>query len=44
MLQVLPYVDILFGNETEAAAFAEANNFGVISDDISHAHIFVSAI
>lgn len=29
MLQVLPYVDILFGNETEAAAFAEANNFGV---------------
>ncbi|KAL3876326.1 hypothetical protein ACJMK2_034188 [Sinanodonta woodiana] len=27
MLQVLPYVDILFGNESEAEAFAKENNF-----------------
>jgi len=29
MLQLLPYVDILFGNESEAAAFSEANNLGL---------------
>jgi adenosine kinase len=28
MVEVLPYVDILFGNETEAAAFADSHNFG----------------
>ncbi|XP_054166645.1 adenosine kinase-like [Oppia nitens] len=27
LLEVLPYVDILFGNETEAAAFAELNGW-----------------
>lgn len=27
MLAAFPYVDILFGNETEADAFAKANNF-----------------
>lgn len=27
MLSVLPYADIVFGNESEAAAFAEANGF-----------------
>jgi len=27
MLAVLPYVDILFGNETEADTFAKVNNF-----------------
>lgn len=27
-LSVLPYVDILFGNETEAAAFSEIHNLG----------------
>ncbi|KAJ1948513.1 adenosine kinase [Linderina macrospora] len=30
--ETLPYVDILFGNETEAAAFAQ--NFGIESDDV----------
>jgi len=28
MLAALPYVDVLFGNETEAATFAKENNFG----------------
>lgn len=28
LLSVLPYVDILFGNETEAEAFSAANEFG----------------
>jgi len=28
MMDAFPYVDILFGNETEAVAFAEAQNFG----------------
>ncbi len=27
LLEVMPYVDILFGNESEAAAFAEANKW-----------------
>ncbi|KAM7408825.1 hypothetical protein PAMA_002511 [Pampus argenteus] len=27
LMQVMPYVDVLFGNETEAAAFAEALDF-----------------
>ena len=27
MLQVLPYADIVFGNESEAAAFAESNGY-----------------
>ncbi|KAF7652543.1 hypothetical protein LDENG_00095050 [Lucifuga dentata] len=27
LMQVMPYVDILFGNETEAATFAEEQNF-----------------
>ncbi|XP_068614772.1 adenosine kinase-like isoform X3 [Brachionichthys hirsutus] len=27
LMQVLPYVDVLFGNETEAAAFAKEQNF-----------------
>lgn len=27
-LDILPYVDILFGNESEADAFANANNYG----------------
>ncbi|XP_054455961.1 adenosine kinase isoform X2 [Anoplopoma fimbria] len=27
LMQVMPYVDVLFGNETEAAAFAEEQNF-----------------
>lgn len=26
--EVLPYVDVLFGNESEAVSFAEAFNFG----------------
>lgn len=29
MLAALPYVDILFGNETEADAFANANDFNI---------------
>lgn len=28
MMKVLPYADIIFGNETEAAAFSEANSLG----------------
>ncbi|XP_067010590.2 uncharacterized protein Adk2 isoform X2 [Anabrus simplex] len=28
MMEVMPYVDILFGNETEADAFAKAQKFG----------------
>lgn len=32
MLKVLAYADIVFGNETEAEAFAEQNNFGKIKD------------
>ncbi len=28
MMQVIPYVDILFGNESEAAKFAEVQGFG----------------
>ncbi|TMS37652.1 hypothetical protein L596_004540 [Steinernema carpocapsae] len=27
LMEALPYVDVLFGNESEAAAFAEANKF-----------------
>ncbi|XP_034753882.1 adenosine kinase-like isoform X2 [Etheostoma cragini] len=27
LMQVMPYVDVLFGNETEAVAFAEAQDF-----------------
>lgn len=27
LMQVMPYVDVLFGNETEAAAFAKAQDF-----------------
>lgn len=29
MLKALPFVDVLFGNETEAAAFAENNGIAV---------------
>lgn len=29
LLEALPYCDIIFGNESEAAAFAEANDFKV---------------
>nr|XP_024216062.1 adenosine kinase 2-like isoform X2 [Halyomorpha halys] len=29
MMQAMPYVDILFGNETEALAFAKENNFEI---------------
>lgn len=29
MLRLLPYVDILFGNETEAAEFSKANDLGL---------------
>ncbi|XP_069699814.1 uncharacterized protein Adk2 isoform X1 [Periplaneta americana] len=32
MMQAMPYVDILFGNETEAAAFAKEQGFG--TDDL----------
>jgi adenosine kinase len=28
MMEVMPYVDILFGNETEAVTFAKEHNFG----------------
>ncbi|CAL4182117.1 unnamed protein product, partial [Meganyctiphanes norvegica] len=28
MMQAFPYIDILFGNETEAAKFGEVHNFG----------------
>ena len=28
MASVLPFTDIIFGNETEAAAYAEVNNLG----------------
>ena len=28
MSSVLPFTDIIFGNETEAAAYAEVNNLG----------------
>ena len=28
MLAALPYVDVLFGNETEAVTFAKENDFG----------------
>lgn len=28
MMEIMPYVDILFGNESEAEAFAETHNFG----------------
>ncbi|GAB6028552.1 hypothetical protein CHUAL_002695 [Chamberlinius hualienensis] len=28
MMQVMPYVDILFGNETEAGSFGKEHNFG----------------
>ena len=28
MLAALPYVDVLFGNETEAATFAKENELG----------------
>lgn len=29
MMAAMPYVDILFGNETEALTFAKEHNFGV---------------
>lgn len=29
VMRILPYVELLFGNETEAAAFAEVNGWGV---------------
>lgn len=29
MMAAMPYVDILFGNETEALAFAKEHSFGV---------------
>jgi len=29
MLKVMPYVDVVFGNETEAAAFSQAMNFNL---------------
>lgn len=32
MMQIFPYVDIVFGNETEAAAFGKKLNFG--TDDV----------
>ena len=28
-MEILPYADIVFGNETEAAALSEAAKFGV---------------
>ena len=28
MLAAMPYIDILFGNESEAATFAKENNLG----------------
>lgn len=31
MHQILPYCDYIFGNETEAAAFAESNNIAETS-------------
>lgn len=33
MMEAMPYVDILFGNETEAAAFAKEQGFG--TDDLT---------
>lgn len=38
MLKLLPYVDILFGNETEAAEFSKANDLGLtdIRDIATH--------
>jgi len=32
MMQVMPYIDILFGNETEASTFGKEHNFG--TDDL----------
>ncbi len=29
MLECMPYCNVLFGNESEAAAFAETNGFNV---------------
>lgn len=40
--QVLPYIDILFGNETEALAFAEAQKFG--TEDLKEIGLKISAL
>ena len=34
MMEVMPYVDILFGNETEAVAFSKAQKFDVSQSSI----------
>lgn len=40
--QVMPYIDILFGNETEALAFAEAQKFG--TEDLREIGLKISAL
>ncbi|RKP18198.1 Ribokinase-like protein, partial [Rozella allomycis CSF55] len=42
LLKILPYVDVLFGNETEALAFAEANAFN--TKDMKEIAIKLSAL
>lgn len=42
LMKCLPYVDILFGNETEAAAFSKQQNLG--TDDIKEIALKISAM
>jgi len=42
MLKVLPFVDYVFGNETEAAAFAKENNLG--TEDIKEIALKIAAL
>ncbi|KAF1375796.1 hypothetical protein PFLUV_G00223900 [Perca fluviatilis] len=35
LMEVMPYVDVLFGNETEAVAFAEAQDFEKYTADVT---------
>ncbi|KAI9190727.1 Ribokinase-like protein [Polychytrium aggregatum] len=39
---LIPYVDILFGNESEAAAFADAHNFG--THDLAEVGLKIAAL
>ena len=42
MLKVMPFVDYVFGNETEAATFSKENNFG--TEDIKEIALKIAAL
>ncbi|XP_046441512.1 adenosine kinase-like isoform X2 [Daphnia pulex] len=44
MMQTFPYIDILFGNETEAETFAKEQNLPVNKEDMSEIALSIAAL